>query len=471
MPIKETTFGVIITSRDFFNPDLALLGRKKLLNKLDGMNFRYVILKENETPNGAVETFADAEKCAELFRSHRNEIDGIIVSLPNFGNEVAVATAIDLSGLNVPVLIHAFEDDLEKMDIENRRDAFCGKISLCNNLYQRNIKYTNTSKHVCTIDSKLFEDDLKYFSRVCSVVKGLSHARVAAIGTRPDPFHTVRFSEKLLQAHGITTCTVDLSEIIFSALKMSVTDDVKRRVDEIKRYGDVPKDVDEENIIKEAKLSLVIENWLVEHKCDASAVQCWNSIQNNYGTATCLAMSMMTEKGMPSACETDVLGALSMYALYLASGEPAGYLDWNNNYMEEPDKCVCLHCSNFPKSFIGKDFEISHLDLLGETLGKDKCFGACKATIAPGFMTFCKISTDDKNGRMKCYVGEGKFTNDPVDTKGGVAVCKINNLQELMHYICDNGFEHHISMNRSKSSLVLKEAFEKYLGWETYRHC
>ena len=109
-----------------------------------------------------------------------------------------------------------------------------------------------------------------------------------------------------------------------------------------------------------------------------------------------------------------------------------------------------MHCSNFPSRFIAKDFEISNLDILGNTLGPERCFGAGKANIASGDMTFAKISTDDSFGPVKAYFGEGQFTDDFVSTPGGRAVCKINNLQNLMDYICNSGFEHHVAMNRVK---------------------
>lgn len=465
-----STFGVIVSTRGFFPAKLAEEGRQKILRKLEEMGHKAVILSDTDTKYGAVETYDDAKKCAKLFKENREEIDGIIIILPNFGDEVGVVNAVDMAKLNVPVLVQACDDDLDKMDLENRRDAFCGKLSVCNNLYQYGIKFTDTTIHTCRIDSDEFTKDIDFFSRVCRVVKGIRTARIGAIGTRPGPFQTVRFSEKLLQSSGVTVVPIDLSEIIFAAQRMGDTQEVNERVNEIKAYGTVPSYIKEENIVKQAKLSLVIEKWLKENECNASAIQCWSSIQENYGCATCLTMSMMGEKGMPSACEMDVTGALAMYALYLASGQPSGYLDWNNNYLEDRNKCVAIHCSNYPKSFIGKEFEISNLDILGNTLGFDKCFGACKAKIAAGPMTFAKVSTDDIQGKVKVYVGEGEFTDDPVNTMGGVAVCKVPNLQGLMKFICKGGFEHHVAMNRSNSAAVLEEALGKYLGWEVYRH-
>lgn len=468
--MKNMVFGVIVTNRSYFPDHLVADAREQILAKLAHLGHEAVILSETDTHQGAVQTYSDAKKYAEVFRKNQDRIDGIIVILPNFGDETAVATAIDLAKLNVPVLVQACDDNLDKMQIENRRDAFCGKLSLCNSLYQRGIKFTNTTLHTCAIDSEEFDQDLQRFAAVCRVVKGLSTARIGAIGTRPDPFHTVRFSEKLLQAAGITVSVVDMSDIIFKALKMETNAEVLAKVTEIKDYGKIAPGIDEEKVVKQAKLTIVLEDWINENECDASAIQCWDALENHYGCAPCLAMSMMGEKGMPSACEMDVTGALTMYALGLASGEPSGYLDWNNNYMDDRDKCVTLHCANFPKSFFGTEFEIANLDVLATTLGAENCFGACKANLVPGPITYAKITTDDRNGKIKVYLGEGEITTDSVDTKGGVGVCHVNDLQGLLDYICKNGFEHHVAMNRGLVADVLEEAFSNYLGWEVYRH-
>lgn len=469
--MKKLTFGIIISNRAFFPAHLVTEERAKILNKLNSLGYGTIILSENDTPLGAVMTDSDANKCAELFRKNKDVINGIIVILPNFGEEGPVSSAIQSSELHVPVLVQACDDSTDRLQLENRRDAFCGKISVCNNLYQRGIKFTNTSTHTCTIDSEQFTDDLRFFGAVCRVVGGLSHARIGAIGTRPNAFNTVRYSQKLLQASGITVVESDMSEIIFAALKLADNDDkVLKKAEEIREYGRIEDGIGDDKVIRQAKLCLTIETWIKEHKCNASAVQCWDSIENNYGCATCLAMSMMGEKGFASACETDVMGAVTMYAMYLASGEPTGYLDWNNNFTEDRNKCICLHCSNFPKSFMGCEPEIGSLDVLGTTIGKDKCFGACKGRVAGGKMTFAKISTDDINGRIMAYVGEGEFLDDEVTTPGGVAVCMIPNLQKMMNYICKNGFEHHVAMSRSSISDVLEEALGNYLGWDVYHH-
>ena len=244
---------------------------------------------------------------------------------------------------------------------------------------------------------------------------------------------------------------------------------VREKLSEIIDYGMIPTGIPQANILKQAKLSVAIDAWMAENNLHASAIQCWTSIQNNYGCATCLSMSLMGEKHLPSACEVDVAGAVSMYALLLASGRVPGFLDWNNNYGMDKDKCVCTHCSNFPRSFMNSDIEISELDLLGETLGKDRCFGAIKGHVASGPMTYFRISTDDPRGKIKAYLGEGEFTDDPFDMDGGIAVCKITRLRALLvGYLCQNGFEHHVAMTRTHCAVF--EAISKYMKWDIYHH-
>jgi L-fucose isomerase-like protein len=468
---KSTTFGLIVGTRGFFNPALAAEGRRQLLATLDKLGYHYVIPAEDATPNGAIESLADAKICADLFQERRQDIDGVIVVLPNFGDELGVVNTLNLAKLDVPVLVQACDDDLDKVDVAGRRDAFCGKLSVCNNLYQYDIPFTDTTLHTCALDSDVFAGDLDYFARVCRVVKGLTNARIGAIGARPAAFQTVRYSEKLLQASGITIVPVDLSEIIFAAQHVDAQEQaVKDMLAQIKAYGRIPARIPEDHILRQAKLSVAIDRFMAANELDASAVQCWTSIQENYGCATCLSMSLMGERFLPSACEVDVAGAVSMYALLLASGHAPGFLDWNNNYGADRNKCINTHCSNYPKSFIGADIEIAELDILGESLGRDKCFGAVKGKVAAGPMTFFRMDTDDVCGEIRAYLGEGEFTDDPCDMDGGVAVCHIPNLQALLKHLCANGFEHHVAMTRGQCAGVLNEALTKYLGWQVYHH-
>ena len=468
---KPLTFGVIVSSRLFFNPAHAVGARKEVLEAVGRLGFRAVIGDPGLTADGAVACLADAQKYATLFREKRDEIDGIIVVLANFGDEIGVVETIRLAGLGVPVLVQACPDELGHLDIKGRRDAYCGKISVCNNLYQYGIPWTDTAEHTVDLASPAFAADLDFFGRVCRTVRGLRSARIGAIGSRPAAFQTVRYSEKLLQRSGITVVPIDLSEVFGKAEKLADGDpSVVEKLGQIAGYGSVPATIAHGKVLKQAKFSVVVERWMDENGCDASAIQCWNSILTNYGCASCLTMSMMGERLRPSACELDIAGALSMYALDLASGNPAALLDWNNNYADKADLVVGTHCSNYPKGFMGTPVEISNLDLLGATYGAENCFGAIKGHVAPGAFTFFRAATDDTRGQIKCYAGQGEFTADPFNMDGGIAVCRIENLRALMTHVTRQGFEHHVAMVRGHVAEVLQEATERYLGWGFHRH-
>ena len=469
---ERMCFGIIIGTRAYFNSELAKDVRKQLLRTLADEGYDYVILPEDATPTGSssIETREDGLKCAELFRQNRDRIDGIIVSLPNFGFEIGIINYISVADLNVPIFVQACYDENDKVYLDSRRDAFCGKISVCNNLYQYGIPFTDTTLHTYSIYSELLAKDINKFAGICRVVNGLRHARIGAIGARPAGFQTVRASEKLLQKSGITVVPVDLSEILGAARKIEDTDvELLKKLEEIKCYAVVPKEYSDK-LVLQAKFGVAVERWIEANQIDAVAVQCWDSLEQNYGCAACVTMSMLGEKLLPAACEVDIAGAVSMYALTLAAQGQSALLDWNNNFAEDRNKCVCTHCGNFPKSFVRNDLKLGTLGVLGRTLGKVNTFGAVYGKVTKGDFTFFRISTDDTKGTIKAYLGTGEITDDPYGMDGCIAVTKVDNLQILMKHICRNGFEHHVAMVRNDVKDILNEAIEGYLGWNLYVH-
>ena len=467
--MKKTTFAVIVGNRGFFPDHLAKTGRKDILDVLKANDYKAVALPTKDTKYGAVETFDDAKKCAAHFAANSADIDGIIVSLPNFGDEKGVAETIKRAGLNVPILIHAESDNKTKMTIKNRRDSFCGKISVCNNLRQAGIPYTLTSSHTSKVASKEFKNDLDDFASICRIVKGLENVRFGAIGARTGAFNTVRYSEKLLELSSIAVETIDLSEIFGRVDRLKDTDaDVKKKLAAIKKYI-TTKSIPAAPLLKMAKFGTVVDAWAADNDLAGTAIQCWTSIEEFFGITPCAVMSMMSESLMPSACEVDITGLLGMYILQLASGTPSALLDWNNNYGDDPDKCILFHCSNLPKSFF-KTAKMDYQEIIAGAVGKESSYGTVVGRIAPNDATYLRATTDDAEGIISIYTGEGKFTNDKLDTFGGYGVMQIPNMQMLMQYICKMGFEHHVAVNISSKADPIAEALSTYMGWEVYHH-
>src|SRR6516225_7293068 len=466
---KKMTMGVIVGNRGFFPDHLAKSGREEILAALSRAGMNAIALGPEESKYGAVETHEEAKRCAALFKKHEKEIDGVIVTLPNFGDERAIADTLRLARLGVPVLVQATPDSASKMTITHRRDSFCGKMSACNNLKQYRIPYSLTKLHTVAPDSAEFAKDLEQFSRVCRVVRGLRDLRIGAIGARPAAFNTVRYSEKLLEASGISVETLDLSEVLGRISRMKDSDDlVVQKLQSIQKYV-TTSDIPQAALLKMAKLGAVVAQWMQAVDVQISAVQCWTSLEENLGVVPCTVMSIMSDSLLSSACEVDVCGVLGMHALQLASETPSALLDWNNNYGDDPNKAVCFHCSNLPKHFF-KDVKMDFQEIIAGTVGKENTFGTCVGRVKSGPMSFARFSTNDREGRMRGYVGEGEFTNDPLETFGGAGVVEIPGLQKLLRYICEQGFEHHVAANFSTVAPAVEEAASRYLGWAMYAH-
>src|SRR3954468_12787023 len=251
---KKMTMGVIIGNRGFFPDQLAKSGREEMIQALAKAGVDSIVLGPQDSKHGAVETHEEAKRCAALFQKHSDKIDGVIVSLPSLGDERAIADTLQLARLDVPVLIKATPDDATKMTILHRRDSFCGKMSACNNLRQYGIPYSLTTLHTVSPDSDEFQKDVAWFASVCRVANGMRNLRVGSIGARPTAFNTVRYSEKLLEASGISTETLDLSEVFGRINRLNDNDSgVQGKLADIRKYVTTDK-VPDAALIKMSKL-------------------------------------------------------------------------------------------------------------------------------------------------------------------------------------------------------------------------
>jgi L-fucose isomerase-like protein len=295
--------------------------------------------------------------------------------------------------------------------------------------------------------------------------------RVGMLGARTSAFTTVRFSEKLLERQGISVETLDLSEVIGRVDRLGDDDpEVTAKQQSIDAYVDT-RHIPATSIVKMAKLGVVVDRWMSASALDATAVQCWTALEEYFGVAPCTLMSMASNSLMPSACETDIAGTVSMYALALASGEPSALVDWNNNYGKDPDKAIVFHCSNLPKKvFVDVKPRMEHMAVHSATIPDDQTAGTIFGRIQEHPFTYLRVATDDFQGTLHAYLGEGAFTADPLSTFGGYGVVRVPRLQELMRFICKSGFEHHVAINQANVAGAVYEALSTYLGWTVYQH-
>ena len=422
------------------------------------------MMDESFTRYGAVETPREGELYANFLQENRGKFDGVILSLPNFGDENGAITALKKAG--VPILIQGYPDDLERMEPALRRDAFCGKFSVMDVFHQHNLKFTALKPHVVSPSSARFQGNLDHFDRLCRVVKGFQHLSVGAIGARTTAFKSVRFDEVALERVGVTIETFDLSDVI--ARVKSMSDDSKsliNKINDLQAYTSW-KGVPESALDNIARLGVVIDEVIDEFQLDAIAIRCWIELQKQLGISPCVLMGLLNNTGKIAACEVDICNAVAMAALTYASGKPATILDWNNNYAEEDDKCILFHCGPVPRDLMTDNGHISDHLILSNAVGENCSYGCVVGRIAPNDITFGSMVTE--SGRVKTYFGEGKFTTDPIPANffGAGGVAEIKNLQDVLLHVGQNGYRHHVGVTIGKHAAPIQEALEKYLGFD-----
>ncbi len=461
----KSTFALYFGNRGFFPASLMASAREEMDRTLKALGHKTLMLDAGATRHGAVETPAEGAVYARFLKDHEGEFDGVVLCLPNFGDETGAVAALKDAG--VPILVQAYPDEMDKMAPEFRRDSFCGKMSVCDVFYQSGVKFTVLRPHTVHPSSADFAENIDHFDRVCRVTSGFKNMRVGAIGARTTAFKTVRIDELALQRNGITMETFDLSDIFN---RMNSVDPASGAYKDKKAlmlgYSDFTG-VPEENLDKIVRLGVVLDKVVEEGKLNAVAIRCWLEMQQVLGISPCVLMSEMNNRFLPAACEVDVGNAISMYALSRASGDVAACLDWNNNYPgQDEEKCILFHCGPVPQSMMAGKGTISEHSILKNALGDACSFGCNVGRIKPMPFTFSSMMTED--GTLKFYLGDGEFTADPIpaDFFGCAGVAEIPDLQDVLLYVASNGHRHHVSVTPGVVVEPLNEALAYYLDFE-----
>ncbi len=464
MSADKTTFALFFGNRGFFPAALMDEARTELPAILRGLGHDTLMLPADATRHGAVETPREGEVYANFLNAHRDRFGGVILCLPNFGDETGAVAALRSAG--VPILIQAYPDTLDKMAPAVRRDSFCGKFSVMDVFCQYGLPFTVAKPHTVHPASPAFEANVDFFDRVCRVVHGMRGMVVGAIGARTTAFKTVRTDEVALQRHGITVETFDLS-MVFARMTEVHADggaykDKAHTLRAIATWDGVPEGAFDGIV----RLGVVIDALVEEYAMDAIALRCWIELQQQIHISPCVLLGEMNDRGIPAACEVDIGNAVAMCALAQASDGPPSCLDWNNNYADDADKCILFHCGPVPPSMMTCKGRISDHEILANAVGKGAGYGCNVGRIAPVEFTFGSMTTDA--GRLKFYIGNGAFTSDPIpeDFFGCAGVAHIKGLQDVLLHVGRHGYRHHVSVVPGQVLEPVREAFERYLGYD-----
>lgn len=459
--MKKTTFALFFGNRGFFPGEVIADARHEMMEAVTKNGFDYICMDESLTRYGAVETRQEGKLYAKFLEENRGKFDGVILCMPNFSDENGAAEA--LKGIDVPVLVQAYPDELGKMDFAQRRDTVCGKFAMCHVLRQCKIKFTLTKKMAVSPLDASFADDLRKFGAICRVVKGMKNFNIGALGARTTAFKTVRTDEVALQNKGITVESIDLSYIfdLMNNVDETLLAKKKEYYKGIASFGNYP----DEKLTNISKLGVVFDKLIEEYSLNAVAVRCWDEFVTQYNIAPCLVLSDLNERGIPAACEMDINNAVMMYALCLASEAPVMLLDVNNNYGESTTKNIMFHCSAVaPSLFEEKPCIGEHL-MFKKSYGEGTGVGIVNGKVQSGKVTVATAKTED--GKIYGFTTDGKLTDDEFDKEffGTGVVFENRNLEEIFKYMCENGYKHHVAIAKGEWSECIEEALVKYLEY------
>lgn len=434
-------FALYLGNRGFFPERLIAEARREVTEALAALGIDTLCAPENLTRYGAVETAAEGRTFAAFLDRHRGEYDGVLLVLPNFGDENGASEA--LCDCGVPIYILAYPDELDKMDFQSRRDAFCGKLSIMDVFTQFNIPFTAWEPHTLHPASSRFAEEMRQFAAVCRIVRGMKRCRIGAIGARPTAFKTIRFDEVALQKKGITVEVFDNSDLLLEVEKVKAgSSELEAKVSRFREYTDfdgVPAD----RVEMLARLSVAIDRMIERYELQAVGLRCWLDLEQTLKVSPCVVLSELNDRGIPAAC-----------------------LDWNNNYEEDPDRCILFHCGPVAQKLMAARGRVIDHPMFAKSLGEGCAFGCNVGRLRPMSFTFASAATVD--GKVRFYSGEGEFTSDrlPEEFFGCGGVARIPELQPKLVRIGRGGYRHHVSMTEGSWRRALDEAFTNYLGYE-----
>ena len=461
---SPTTFALFFGNRGFFPESLIAEARNELSSRVRELGFGVLMADADATRYGAVETPEEGRTYAKFLAANPGQFQGVILCLPNFSDETGAVEALRDCG--VPIFVVAYPDEMDQMDFNSRRDAFCGKFSIMDVFLQYGIPFTAFPPHTLHPASELFATQLNDFAMVCQVVAGMKRCTVGAIGARTTAFKTVRCDELTLQKYGITTEVFDLSEVIYRVEQLDYSSTACcEKAERLGNYTDFSA-VPEENFANLVKLGVILDELIAENHLDALALRCWIELEKTLHIAPCVLLSELNDRGLPAACELDVANAVAMYALHLATGQPPVCLDWNNNYGNDPDKCILFHCGSVAQSLMTAKGKVIDHPMFAKALGAGCGYGCNVGRIAPTPFSFASATTQD--GKLRFYLGEGEFTGDPIPPEffGCAGVAQIDDLQQKLYQMGYAGYRHHVSVSPGRVATALREAFTRYLNYD-----
>ena len=453
-------FAVFVSNRTTFPQQLVMEAISSVRKALELRGIEAVL--PEDPAMAAAADLAAGQKYAAFLKE--NPCDGVLAIFPNFGDECSCHAALRDAGC--PILFVAIADTLDAMGIATRRDSFCGKISAVNLFRQCGTPCSCLAPHTVDLSSEAFAKNLKDFSAICWIVKGMKRLRTGSIGARCTPFKTVRFDETALEKYGISNEAFDLSEL-FSLIR-SLPDnheEVQEKCEFIRNYTLWPTDTRDVQL-RMTKLALGIEKMVTKYQLDLVTLRCWTELEEELKLSPCMVLSMLNDKRITANCEVDTVNAIAMHLLSLAADAPGACLDWNNNYGEDENACVLFHCGPTACSLMQPGTKIVDHPMFARVLGCGNGLGCNEGRMKDGKFTWATGMT--RNGNLSILLDRGTFGPEklPEEFFGCGGIAHFADFQKKLLFLLKKGFPHHMTLSYGDHFRVVEEAVTSYLHYD-----
>lgn len=445
--------GFVPIGKFVFSHKDALNYKKQIEERLNKWKINYVSI-DKVIPDGMVRDQKHVLPVVEFLK--KEKIDGLFIPHCNFGTEGAAGMIAKGSG--VPVLLWGPRDEKPLRDGTRLRDTLCGLFATSKVLHKLGVPFTYIEN--CRVEDKEFKEGIENFIRVLSVVKSFKDMRIGQIGSRIDFFWTTIVNEsELLEKFGIEILPVDMVEFI-----EKIRQNTKRREKEYKNeFKKFNKEIKfsgfkkEESILHLFSMRDVMIEMAESEGISAYAIQSFMSLCRSLGAMVEFATAMVSDIGIPVACETDIHGAISSVILQAASlnKEKIFLADLTVRHPFNDNAVLLWHCSS-PLSMVAKN---SKKEVSTHWIIPGIPSGSCHWRLKDGEITVMRFDGD--RGEYRIISGEGRTVPGPY-TKNVYVWMEVKNWKEWERKFIEGPYIHHVAVNYGKYSSIIEESV-KYL--------
>lgn len=441
--------GFLPTRRVFFSQEESRLERDKIIKRMRELAPEVELVDLHGTcSDGLLVTENEAVAVAEKFRAAG--VDAVFAPHCNFGCEGAVALAA--RSISRPLLLWGPRDNSPEPDGTRLRDTQCGLFATGKVLQRFGVPFTYIVNS--RLDEPVFGQGFVNFLRAANVVKHFKNARIGQIGTRPRDFYSVIINEgELLERFGIQVIPWELSALVRQAKRRLAASgseliEEAESFDHVADFSACPSDT----ALKLAAIKLAIDEWRSHEGLDAAAIQCWDSLQDEFGVTPCFVNAVLTGKGFPVACETDIHGAISSLMLQSAdlATQPTFFADLTIRHPGDENAELLWHCGSFPLELAAGSCSVGRHFVL-----PSHAPGTCSWRLRDGDVSLVRF--DGIGGRYSLFCGEGRIVEGPFN-QGTYGYVKVENWPLWEEKLVRGPYIHHISGAFGKFTPVFREA-------------